>query len=172
MIVVDICLILVQQVMYLWIGRNCNPNFLTQVLGVPNYAAVPDNLVWNLLQESQLFNTVSTCCFLTHPLHPITWICVPCFSNKLSEGWHNSHVQSNHTFCPPWWWKCDPRSLLSQYLLPELDTAESQRTRAFIGWLRDQRPFFPSLQVIRWANNILLKRVKNQVAREHRKQLI
>ncbi|AWP00029.1 putative protein transport protein Sec24A-like [Scophthalmus maximus] len=66
-------------VMYLWIGRNCHPNFLTQVLGVPNYAAVPDNL----------------------------------------------------------------------YLLPELDTAESQRTRAFIGWLRDQRPFFPSLHVIR-----------------------
>lgn len=30
---------------YLWIGRNCNPTFLTQVLGVPNYAAVPDNLV-------------------------------------------------------------------------------------------------------------------------------
>ncbi|XP_070699471.1 protein transport protein Sec24A [Pempheris klunzingeri] len=66
-------------VMYLWIGRNCNPNFLTQVLGVPNYAAVPDNL----------------------------------------------------------------------YVLPELDTAESQRTRAFIGWLRDQRPFFPSLRIIR-----------------------
>ncbi|KAM6906960.1 protein transport protein Sec24A isoform 2-T2 [Xenentodon cancila] len=66
-------------VMYLWIGRNCHANFLTQVLGVPNYAAVPDNL----------------------------------------------------------------------YLLPELDTAESQRTRAFIGWLRDQRPFFPSLHIIR-----------------------
>ncbi|XP_074528347.1 protein transport protein Sec24A-like isoform X3 [Halichoeres trimaculatus] len=66
-------------VMYLWIGRNCNPTFLTQVLGVPSYAAVPDNL----------------------------------------------------------------------YLLPELDTAESQRTRAFIGWLRDQRPFFPSLHIIR-----------------------
>ncbi|TKS83125.1 Protein transport protein [Collichthys lucidus] len=66
-------------VMYLWVGRNCNPNFLTQVLGVPSYASVPDNL----------------------------------------------------------------------YMLPELDTAESQRTRAFIGWLRDQRPFFPSLHVIR-----------------------
>ncbi|XP_065819031.1 protein transport protein Sec24A isoform X1 [Labrus bergylta] len=66
-------------VIYLWIGRNCNPTFLSQVLGVPSYAAVPDNL----------------------------------------------------------------------YLLPELDTAESQRTRAFIGWLRDQRPFFPSLHIIR-----------------------
>ncbi|TMS14558.1 Protein transport protein Sec24A [Larimichthys crocea] len=80
-------------VMYLWIGRNCNPNFLTQVLGVPNYASVPDNL----------------------------------------------------------------------YMLPELDTAESQRTRAFIGWLRDQRPFFPSLHVIRWAtDSILYKRPPSQ----------
>ncbi|XP_011609656.2 protein transport protein Sec24A isoform X2 [Takifugu rubripes] len=66
-------------VIYLWIGQNCNPIFLTQVLGVPNYAAVPENL----------------------------------------------------------------------NLLPDLDTAESQRTRAFIGWLRDQRPFFPSLHIIR-----------------------
>ncbi|RVE64240.1 hypothetical protein OJAV_G00144640 [Oryzias javanicus] len=66
-------------VMYLWIGRNCHPNFLTQVLGVPNSSSVPENL----------------------------------------------------------------------YLLPELDTAESQRTRAFVGWLRDQRPFFPSLHVIK-----------------------
>lgn len=39
--------VLLQQVMYLWIGRNCHPNFLTQVLAVPNYAAVPDNLVGN-----------------------------------------------------------------------------------------------------------------------------
>uniref|UniRef100_A0A3P8WBU6 SEC24 homolog A, COPII coat complex component n=1 Tax=Cynoglossus semilaevis TaxID=244447 RepID=A0A3P8WBU6_CYNSE len=66
-------------VMYLRVGKNCNPIFLNQVLGVPSYAAVPDNL----------------------------------------------------------------------YLLPELDTAESQRTRAFIGWLKDQRPFFPTLHVIR-----------------------
>ncbi|KAM4726406.1 protein transport protein Sec24A isoform 3-T3 [Anableps anableps] len=66
-------------VMYLWIGRNCHPNFLSQVLGVQSYAAVPENL----------------------------------------------------------------------YLLPELDTAESQRTRAFVSWLRDQRPFFPSLHIIR-----------------------
>ncbi|XP_061596517.1 protein transport protein Sec24A isoform X2 [Cololabis saira] len=66
-------------VMYLWIGRNCHPNFLTQVLGVPNYAAVPENL----------------------------------------------------------------------YLLPELDTAESQRTGAFLGWLRDQRPFSTCLHIIR-----------------------
>lgn len=68
--------------MYLWVGRSCQPAFLTQVLGVSSYAAVPDNL----------------------------------------------------------------------HLLPELDTAESQRTRAFIGWLRDQRPFFPPLHVIRWVS--------------------
>ena len=45
--------------MYLWIGRNCNPNFLTQVLGVPSYAAVPDNLVGNLMLQQF---PVSTCC--------------------------------------------------------------------------------------------------------------
>ncbi|XP_077080995.1 protein transport protein Sec24A isoform X1 [Siphateles boraxobius] len=31
-------------VLYLWIGRNCNPVFLTQVLGVESYAAVPLNM--------------------------------------------------------------------------------------------------------------------------------
>uniref|UniRef100_A0A8C6SUI5 SEC24 homolog A, COPII coat complex component n=1 Tax=Neogobius melanostomus TaxID=47308 RepID=A0A8C6SUI5_9GOBI len=66
-------------VMYLWIGRNCNPSFISQVLGVPSYAAVPENL----------------------------------------------------------------------YLLPELDTAESQRVRAFVGWLKEQRPFAPTLHIIR-----------------------
>ena len=54
---------LFQKVMYLWIGRNCHPNFLTQVLGVPSYAAVPDNLVGNLmLQQLHLKSTVFTCC--------------------------------------------------------------------------------------------------------------
>ncbi|XP_036915414.1 protein transport protein Sec24A isoform X2 [Sturnira hondurensis] len=33
--------------------------------------------------------------------------------------------------------------------LPELDTPESARTIAFISWLREQRPFFPILYVIR-----------------------
>ncbi|KAF7670377.1 hypothetical protein LDENG_00228470 [Lucifuga dentata] len=80
-------------VMYLWIGRNCNPNFLTQVLGVPNYAAIPENL----------------------------------------------------------------------YLLPELDTAESQRTRAFIGWLRDQRPFFPTLHVIRDESQLKASFMQNMI---------
>ncbi|XP_030649076.1 protein transport protein Sec24A isoform X2 [Chanos chanos] len=64
---------------YLWVGRNCEPNFFTQVLGVPNYAAVPQNM------------------------------------NQL----------------------------------PELDTPESARMRAFIGWLREQRPFYSILHVIR-----------------------
>uniref|UniRef100_A0A3Q3K6F7 SEC24 homolog A, COPII coat complex component n=2 Tax=Monopterus albus TaxID=43700 RepID=A0A3Q3K6F7_MONAL len=80
-------------VMYLWIGRNCNPNFLTHVLGVPNYAAVPENL----------------------------------------------------------------------YLLPELDTVESQRTKAFIGWLRDQRPFFPSLHVIRDESQLKASFMQNMI---------
>ncbi|XP_026037435.1 protein transport protein Sec24A isoform X2 [Astatotilapia calliptera] len=80
-------------VIYLWIGRNCHSNFLTQVLGVPNYAAVPDNL----------------------------------------------------------------------YLLPELDTAESQRTRAFIGWLRDQRPFFPSLHIIRDESQLKASFMQNMI---------
>uniref|UniRef100_A0A668AFX8 SEC24 homolog A, COPII coat complex component n=1 Tax=Myripristis murdjan TaxID=586833 RepID=A0A668AFX8_9TELE len=80
-------------VIYLWVGRNCNPNFLTQVLGVPNYTAVPQNL----------------------------------------------------------------------YLLPELDTAESQRTRAFIGWLRDQRPFFPTLHVIRDESQLKANFMQNMI---------
>ncbi|XP_077361347.1 protein transport protein Sec24A isoform X2 [Festucalex cinctus] len=80
-------------IMYLWIGRNCNPNFLTQVLGVPNYAAVPENL----------------------------------------------------------------------YLLPELDTAESQRTRAFVCWLREQRPFYPSLHVIRDESQLKVALMQNMI---------
>ncbi|XP_041079880.1 protein transport protein Sec24A isoform X2 [Polyodon spathula] len=66
-------------VLYLWVGRNCAPNFITQVLGVPSYTAIPQTMTQ----------------------------------------------------------------------LPELDTAESTRTRAFISWLREQRPFYPILHVIR-----------------------
>ncbi|XP_018425462.1 PREDICTED: protein transport protein Sec24A isoform X1 [Nanorana parkeri] len=33
--------------------------------------------------------------------------------------------------------------------LPELDTPESSRLMAFISWLREQRPFFPTLHIIR-----------------------
>ncbi|XP_030009285.1 protein transport protein Sec24A isoform X2 [Sphaeramia orbicularis] len=80
-------------IMYLWVGRNCNPNFLTQVLGVPSYTAVPDNL----------------------------------------------------------------------YLLPDLDTAESQRTRAFIGWLRDQRPFSPTLHIIKDESQLKSSFMQNMI---------
>ncbi|XP_056297379.1 protein transport protein Sec24A isoform X3 [Pseudoliparis swirei] len=80
-------------VMYLWIGRHCPLSFLTQVLGVTSYAAVPDNL----------------------------------------------------------------------YLLPELDTPESQRTRAFVGWLRDQRPFFPSLLVVRDESQLKPSFMQNMI---------
>ncbi|XP_055797896.1 protein transport protein Sec24A-like isoform X3 [Salvelinus fontinalis] len=80
-------------VIYLWIGRNCNPDFLTQVLGVPDYAAVPQNM----------------------------------------------------------------------NLLPELDTAESQRTRAFVGWLREQRPFFPILHVIRDESPLKASFMQNMI---------
>ncbi|XP_055082912.1 protein transport protein Sec24A isoform X1 [Periophthalmus magnuspinnatus] len=80
-------------VMYLWIGRNCNPAFLTQVLGVPSYAAVPENL----------------------------------------------------------------------YLLPELDTAESQRVRAFVGWLKDQRPFAPTLHIIRDESQLKTSFLQNMI---------
>ncbi|XP_068134016.1 protein transport protein Sec24A [Hyperolius riggenbachi] len=33
--------------------------------------------------------------------------------------------------------------------LPELDTPDSSRLNAFISWLREQRPFFPTLHIIR-----------------------
>ncbi|KAF4098121.1 protein transport protein Sec24A [Onychostoma macrolepis] len=32
-------------VMYLWVGRNCSPEFLTEVLGVDSYAAVPLDMI-------------------------------------------------------------------------------------------------------------------------------
>ncbi|XP_031454250.1 protein transport protein Sec24A [Phasianus colchicus] len=66
-------------VMFLWIGKSCGQSFISQVLGVPNYGSIPQNM--------------------TH--------------------------------------------------LPELETAESIRTIAFISWLREQRPFFPILYVIK-----------------------
>ncbi|XP_054245426.1 protein transport protein Sec24A [Indicator indicator] len=66
-------------VMFLWIGKNCGQSFISQVLGVPNYGSIPQNMTQ----------------------------------------------------------------------LPELETAESIRTTAFIAWLREQRPFFPILYVIK-----------------------
>ncbi|XP_051834135.1 protein transport protein Sec24A isoform X1 [Antechinus flavipes] len=66
-------------VMMLWVGKNCGQNFLSQVLGVPNYASLP--------------------LYMTY--------------------------------------------------LPDLDTAESARIGGFISWLREHRPFFPVLYIIR-----------------------
>ncbi|XP_048454521.1 protein transport protein Sec24B [Rhincodon typus] len=31
-------------VMYLWIGKNCSNNFISEVLGFPNYASIPQNM--------------------------------------------------------------------------------------------------------------------------------
>ncbi|XP_042564342.1 protein transport protein Sec24A isoform X2 [Clupea harengus] len=80
-------------VIYLWVGKSCNPQFLTQVLGVPNYPALPQNLTQ----------------------------------------------------------------------LPELDTAESTRTRAFVGWLREQRPFYPLLHVIKDESQLKANFMQNMV---------
>ncbi|XP_078215667.1 protein transport protein Sec24A isoform X7 [Callithrix jacchus] len=66
-------------VLMLWVGKNCAQSFLSQVLGVQNYASIPQ---------------------------PMTD-------------------------------------------LPELGTPESARIITFISWLREQRPFFPILYVIR-----------------------
>uniref|UniRef100_A0A8I4A3A9 SEC24 homolog A, COPII coat complex component n=1 Tax=Callithrix jacchus TaxID=9483 RepID=A0A8I4A3A9_CALJA len=66
-------------VLMLWVGKNCAQSFLSQVLGVQNYASIPQ---------------------------PMTD-------------------------------------------LPELGTPESARIVTFISWLREQRPFFPILYVIR-----------------------
>ncbi|XP_042567263.1 protein transport protein Sec24A-like [Cyprinus carpio] len=80
-------------VMYLWVGRNCSPVFLTEVLGVPSYAAVPLNM------------------------------------NQL----------------------------------PELDTARSSRLRAFVDWLREQRPFHPILHVIRDESPLKAEFMQNMI---------
>lgn len=40
------------QVMYLWIGKNCGQNFISHVLGVPNYASIPHNMVRTCFQLS------------------------------------------------------------------------------------------------------------------------
>ncbi|KAM4826933.1 protein transport protein Sec24A isoform 2-T2 [Thomomys bottae] len=80
-------------VLMLWIGKNCAQNFLSQVLGVQNYASIPQ---------------------------PMTD-------------------------------------------LPELDTPESARTIAFICWLREQRPFFPVLYVIRDESPMKASFLQNMV---------
>ncbi|XP_023370484.1 protein transport protein Sec24A [Otolemur garnettii] len=80
-------------VLMLWVGKNCAHNFLSQVLGVQNYASIPQ---------------------------PMTD-------------------------------------------LPQLNTAESARTIAFISWLRDQRPFFPILYVIRDESPMKANFLQNMV---------
>ncbi|XP_053528741.1 protein transport protein Sec24A isoform X3 [Artibeus jamaicensis] len=80
-------------VLMLWVGKNCGQNFLSQVLGVQNYASIP------------------------------------------------------HTMTD----------------LPELDTPESARTIAFISWLREQRPFFPILYVIRDESPMKANFLQNMV---------
>uniref|UniRef100_A0A8D0GZG4 SEC24 homolog A, COPII coat complex component n=1 Tax=Sphenodon punctatus TaxID=8508 RepID=A0A8D0GZG4_SPHPU len=80
-------------VMLMWIGKNCGHNFISQVLGVPSYASVPQNM--------------------TH--------------------------------------------------LAELDTAESVRTIAFISWLREQRPFFPILYIIRDESSLKSSFLQNMI---------
>ncbi|XP_045684673.1 protein transport protein Sec24A isoform X2 [Phyllostomus hastatus] len=47
--------------------------------------------------------------------------------------------------------------------LPELDTPESARTIAFISWLREQRPFFPILYVIRDESPVKANFLQNMV---------
>ncbi|XP_054573819.1 protein transport protein Sec24A isoform X2 [Eptesicus fuscus] len=47
--------------------------------------------------------------------------------------------------------------------LPELDTPESARTIAFISWLREQRPFFPILYIIRDENPMKAVFLQNMV---------
>ncbi|XP_018110457.1 protein transport protein Sec24A isoform X2 [Xenopus laevis] len=47
--------------------------------------------------------------------------------------------------------------------LPELDTAESARAIAFISWLREQRPFFPTLHIIRDENPLKTAFTQNMI---------
>uniref|UniRef100_A0A8C0WSC0 Protein transport protein Sec24A n=2 Tax=Castor canadensis TaxID=51338 RepID=A0A8C0WSC0_CASCN len=77
----------------LWVGKNCAQSFLHQVLGVQNYASIPQTMID----------------------------------------------------------------------LPELDTPESARTIAFISWLREQRPFFPVLYVIRDESPMKANFLQNMV---------
>uniref|UniRef100_A0A8C7DSG2 SEC24 homolog A, COPII coat complex component n=1 Tax=Naja naja TaxID=35670 RepID=A0A8C7DSG2_NAJNA len=83
-------------VMFLWVGKNCGQNFISQVLGAPNYASIPHNM--------------------TH--------------------------------------------------LPELNTAESSRVLAFIFWLREQRPFFPILYILKdespWKPSFLQNMIEDR----------
>lgn len=47
--------------------------------------------------------------------------------------------------------------------LPELDTAESARMIAFVSWLREQRPFFPTLHIIRDESSLKPSFLQNMI---------
>ncbi|OCT88321.1 protein transport protein Sec24A [Xenopus laevis] len=47
--------------------------------------------------------------------------------------------------------------------LPELDTAESARAIAFVSWLREQRPFFPTLHIIRDESPLKVAFTQNMI---------
>lgn len=88
--------------MYLWIGRNCHPNFLTQVLGVPNYAAVPDNLVRNIV-----FIYVS--CFCSFSFFLLSWKDRGRLGLTTSYIWDLWDFKKKTTFLtvsPPWTGHC------------------------------------------------------------------
>ncbi|XP_056420485.1 protein transport protein Sec24B isoform X2 [Hyla sarda] len=63
--------------LYIWVGRNCDPNFLKDVLGFPNYASVPQKMTQlpelDTLASERTRNFIS---WLTQdsPLHPV--LCV------------------------------------------------------------------------------------------------
>lgn len=46
-------LLAIFQVMFLWIGKNCGQSFISQVLGVPNYGSIPQNMVCACLAVHQ-----------------------------------------------------------------------------------------------------------------------
>ncbi|KAM9331260.1 protein transport protein Sec24B [Gastrophryne carolinensis] len=61
-------------VLYLWIGRNCDPRFLNDVLGFPNYASLPQKM--NQIPELDTLASERTRNFISwlkqdSPLHPV-----------------------------------------------------------------------------------------------------
>ncbi|KAM4808975.1 protein transport protein Sec24B isoform 2-T2 [Rhinophrynus dorsalis] len=63
--------------LYLWVGRNCSPSFLNDVLGFPNYASVPQKLTslpqLDTLSSERTRNFIS---WLTEgsPLNPVLYV--------------------------------------------------------------------------------------------------
>ncbi|XP_069834618.1 protein transport protein Sec24B isoform X2 [Dendropsophus ebraccatus] len=63
--------------LYLWVGRNCNTNFLKDVLGFPNYASVPQKMTQ--LPELDTLASERTRNFILwltqdSPLHPVLYV--------------------------------------------------------------------------------------------------